>query len=532
MNALAGTGQLIRLGLRRERTIAPWWLLTIAVMPLILVGYIIRSMGSDLNNYVTLINHNSFFRALGGAYVIPDLGYMAAWRSGGLLYTLSAVAAVLTIIRYTRADEDSGRFELLRAGAVSRFAALTAGSLTASGISLAGGVLVSGVLIAIGMDSFGSITYGAAVAAAGWFFGGVAAVAAQLARQARTARAICFAILGVAYILRYAGDASGWYWLKYVSPLGWIHIIEPYWHNRWWMLALLLALALGLTTLAYRLASRRDLGAGVIAERLGRANAPDLRGPISLSWRLHRSLLLKWVVGVGVFAVGAGGVTSMADQLLAAPTAFSLKMVDGFGGSPNATYFDNGLWAMTLIFGYVIALYPIMMVQRLSAEESSGRAEPVLATRLTRVRWAAGHLVVTAGGTLGLLILAGSIFGVVTAFILGDATHFPRLLAGAIGTTPAAWLVGAVGLLTYALIPRASVALCWLAWIATFALGRVAGPLYGLWGGTPVDPFHYIPNTVAGDAFNPIPAGILILLTAVLTSASLYALRHRDIQLQ
>ncbi|KAA5834989.1 polyketide antibiotic transporter [Saccharopolyspora hirsuta] len=527
----AGTVSLVRLALRRERTIAPWWIVLLIALALVLVSYIERAMPSPerMAEYADLINRNNFFRALGGGFVVPDLGYLAAWRSGGFLYLFSALAAVLVVVRHTRADEDAGRIELLRAGAVGRRAPLTAALLVASGISLVGGAATAIALIGIGLDPAGSLAYGAAVSASGVLFGAIAAVLAQLSRTARTARALSLLVLGVAYVLRYAGDASELHWMKWASPLGWIHAVEPYWNNRWWALVIPVAVAAALTTTAYRLVEHRDLGAGAFPERKGPATAPGLRGPISLAWRLQRDLLLKWVFAVAGFAAAAGGVSTLMHQWTQAPGVTTDNLLRAFGGSPGAGLVDFGLWAMILIFAHTIALYPVLVVQRMRAEERSGRAELVQSTPLTRIRWAAGHLVVLGLGTAAVLATAGGVFGAFFGFLVGDpATDVPRVLAGTLGTLPAVWLVGAICVLAYGAVPRASAAIGWAVWAAVAVLGRAAGPLYGRWGGTPFEPFHHIPNTVAGAPFDPAPVLIMLVLSALLAGTGLLALRRRD----
>ncbi|WP_214321601.1 ABC transporter permease [Nonomuraea sediminis] len=524
-------GRLVRLALRRERAVAPWWIVLLGVLALVLVSYIKRNMGTPekMAGYVEVINHNSFFRALGGGSVVADLGYMAAWRSGGFLYVLNGLAALMAVIRHTRADEDTGRAELIRAGALSRFAPLTAALLVAGGVSLAGGAVPALLLIAIGLDPAGSLAYGAAVAAAGLVFGAIAAVAAQLAGTARTARIVSLTILGAAYLLRYAGDATGMYWMKYISPIGWSHLVVPYWGDHWWALAVPIAVAAVLVALAYQLLDRRDLGAGLIPERQGPQTAPALRGPISLSWRLNRGLLLKWAAGIAAFAAAAGGASTLAGQLANMPGGIGNQLLQGFGGRPGAHALDYGIWAIILIFAHVIALYPVLMVQRLRAEETSGRAEAVQATPITRLRWALGHLVVTGLGTAALLAVAGLVFGTLFGFLVGDpSSDIIRVLAGTLLTVPAAWLVGAVCLFAYGLLPRAAVPVSWLVWVAVAVLGRVAGPLYGLWGGTPFEPFHYVPDTVAGEPFTPVPALVMVALSAALLGGGLLALRRRD----
>ncbi|MBM7784698.1 ABC transporter permease [Tenggerimyces flavus] len=528
------TARLMRLALRRERTIAPWWLLLLVTGALSMIAYIKRNMGTPelLNTYVEMINHNSFFRALGGAYVIADPDYMAAWRSGGLLYLSIALAAILTVVRHTRADEDTGRIELLRAGAVGRYAPLTAALIVGGGISLLGGALTTLTVIASGLDPAGSVAYGAAIAAAGLVFGAIAAVTVQLARSARAARGIAFLVLATAYVLRYAGDASGQYWMKYISPIGWSHLVNPYNANRWWVLAVPIVVTAVLTYVAYRLLDRRDLGEGLIPESQGPAEAPSLRGPVRLSWRLHRGLLAKWAFGIAAFGVAAGGASTLAYQLANTPSPSVQALLESFSVESTGTTADvinAGMWSLVLIFGYAIALYPVLMVQRLRGEETSGRAEAVQGTTITRLRWAFGHLVVTWLGTAALLAIAGIVFGAAFAALV---THSPadilRILGGMLGLIPATWVVGAVCMLAYGLLPRLSIGISWAVWVFVVLSGRVVGPLYNNWAGSPFEPFHYVSNTVAGGSFQVAPELGMVVLAALLAAGGLAALRRRD----
>lgn len=530
MSILAGTSALVRFAFRRERSVAPWWILAIVGLGLVMVSYIDRNMPTPeaMATYVDMINKNVFFRSLGGGTsVIVDRGFMSAFRSAGFLYIFSAIAAVLTVIRYTRADEDAGRAELIRSGVVSRFAALSSALVVAGAVALAAGGLTTAALIAVGLDQFGSATYGAAITAAGWLFGAIAAVVAQLAQNARTARAIALSLLGIAYILRYAGDASGQLWMTYITPMGWIHAVQPYRFDRWWMLTIIAGITAILVAVAYVLVDRRDLGEGLIPERPGRATAPELRGPIGLSWRLQRSLLAKWAVGIGVFALGAAGIGTIVPDIDAMPAGSFGKLQQGFGGSGDpADYF---LWAGLLIFAHGLSMYPVIMMQRLRADERVGRAELVQGTTMTRVRWAGGHLAVTAFGTVGLFAVAALVLGFCYGLFMGELPGtLLRVALGGLSCVPAAWLIAAICFLAYALVPRYSVPIAWAVWAWTALLGQVAGPLYGVWGGTPFEPFHYVPNVVAGESYTPLQVFAMLAPTVLLVSGGLTALRCRD----
>ncbi|NUT43650.1 MAG: polyketide antibiotic transporter, partial [Thermoactinospora sp.] len=150
----AGTAHLTRLALRRERGSAPWWILLTATMGLVMVASSDRNMGTyELKlAYTEVIHRNAFFQGLGGGFVEPRTEVLATWRSGGFLYLINAFAALMTVVRHTRREEDAGRSELVRAGVVGRRAPLTAALLVAGANSLIGGALAAAALLAAGLD--------------------------------------------------------------------------------------------------------------------------------------------------------------------------------------------------------------------------------------------------------------------------------------------------------------------------------------------------------------------------------------------
>lgn len=525
---MTGTRLLVRLGIRAELVVIATWTLLIIAFCAGTASYVHRYFPTQeaLRTYAQLISGNPIFLGLGGPVPEPTMGAMAAWRGGGLPYLLTAWLSVSLVIRRTRAEEDTGRTELLLAGVLGRYAPLTAATLTAVGASLLVGGLSATTLIATtGVP--GSLAYGAAIAAAGCVFAAVAALAAQLAQTAQTARAITLTTLGLSYATRYLGDAAGQRWLVWVSPLGWSHLVRPYGENRWWLLLVPVAMTALVLAAAYRLVARRDLGAGFLPVRQGRAGDPNLRGPFTLAWRLQRGLLAKWLAGVLAAAAMFAALSTVAPRLADQPGNIFDGFMQRYGG-PSGDPVDAYLRIILLFLGYTVALYPVLATLRLHAEENSGRAESLLATSTGRFRWAASHLAFALLGTV--VLLAGG--GLTTGLIASSLLHEPlvgRVLAGALAQVPAAWVVGAVAAFAVCALPRGSVPVSWAAWGITCVIGDLMGPLIGLWGWSRLEPFHYIPNTVAGDPFTIAPLVTLLGLTALLAGAALTRLRTRDL---
>ncbi|WP_229481858.1 hypothetical protein [Mycolicibacterium mageritense] len=68
----------------------------------------------------------------------------------------------------------------------------------------------------------------------------------------------------------------------------------------------------------------------------------------------------------------------------------------------------------------------------------------------------------------------------------------------------------------------------WAVWAWTAMFGPVARPLYGVWGGTPFEPFHYVPNVVARASYGLLPVLTMLALIALLVCGGLAGLRCRD----
>jgi ABC-2 type transport system permease protein len=335
------------------------------------------------------------------------------------------------------------------------------------------------------------------------------------------------AFLGLTYLLRAVGDtagASGPRWLSWLSPIGWNQQIRAFAGERWWMLLPLVAFAAAVSVGAYALVARRDLGAGLLPDRPGPATAaPYLRSPLALAWRLHRATLLGWAAGFVVLGAVLGNIAANLGGLFDSQQA--RDFITKLGGEKGLT---DAFLATELGFaGVFAAAYGVQAALRLRAEESAQRAEVVLATAVSRLRWAVSHLVLAFGGTAALLALAGLSAGLTHAASTGDAGQIGRIFGGALVQIPATWVVAGIVVAAFGLAPRA-VAAGWAALVVFLLLGEL-GPLLKLnqWV-MDLSPFTHLPK-VPGVPLTVTPLAWLLAVAAVLTAAGLAGFRRRDI---
>ncbi|MEU9452955.1 ABC transporter permease [Streptomyces sp. NPDC048277] len=518
--SLMGTGTLLRFALRRDRVMTPVWIAVNALMVLSMPNTLKSLYGteSERTDLVRQLETNASFRALIGPIHDTSIGGLTAWRVGVYAGLLAAVTSLLIVVRHTRDEEETGRAELLASGAVGRRASLTAALLASA---VANGVLA--LLVAAGLanqGAAGAAALGLGVGAVGMVFATMAAIVAQLTESARLARGLTSAVLDAAFVLRAAGDSAStdggsvWTWL---SPLGWLENLRPFAAERWWVLLLFAAAVLVQAGAAYGLAGRRDLGMSFFPARPGPA-AGRLGSAAALAWRLQRGGVLGWSLGFFLAGVIYGGLTDGAADLVG-NNKNAREIFERMGGQSGLT--DAFLASMVGMLGLIAALYVVASVLRLNGEETSGRAEPLLACAVSRLRWAAGHLAIAFGGSALIMLLAAA------GFAVGYGREVGPIVGACLLQLPAVWVIGGLALLLYGAAPRLAPA-AWGVAVAVLLIGWVGPALNAPQLVLDLSPFGHLPKLPGGE-MTWTPVLVLLTLAGGLTAAGLMGLRRRDL---
>jgi len=526
-SAFTGTSAMLRLYLRRDRIVLPLWVvllsLPLATVYISSIAKIYPDQAARASFAATILASPAQ-RAIYGQIYNDSLGATGIWKAG-MFHTLIAVALILTVIRHTRADEETGRAELLDSTAVGRYASLTAALLLSFGASLATGLLGAVGLLGADVPASGSLAFGAALACSGLVFTAVAAVTAQLSTSARFARGAAFAVLGAAFTLRAVGDAGSGA-LSWLSPLGWSLQVRPYAGDRWWVMLLHLATTALLTALAYRLLAGRDVGAGLIAERPGPDSAaPLLRNAFGLTWRLDRGAVLLWTVGLCLYGLLIGSIVHGIGGELGGDTAKDIMVRMGGTDAPEQAFVAVAF----CMLGMIAAAFAISLALRLHQEEAGQRAEAVLAGAVSRSRWLTGHLAVALIGPAVAILVAGVAAGLTYSVAADDVggTLWTSVATAAV-QLPAVWLPAAVAVALFGVAPRFS-PLAWgvlVAFVALYLVGTLSGfPHWML----DAEPFAHIPRVTGGD-FTAVPLLWLMAVDCVLIALGMAAFRRRDLQ--
>jgi ABC-2 type transport system permease protein len=202
------------------------------------------------------------------------------------------------------------------------------------------------------------------------------------------------------------------------------------------------------------------------------------------------------------------------------------KIFERLGGA--GALIDSFLVGVMTITGLIASAYAVQATLRLRAEESSGRAEPVLATATSRLHWVASHLVFTLLGPAVALLASGVAAGLAYGSAVGDVGgQLPRLIGSALIQLPAVWLLGALTLALFGLIPRASQA-AWAGPSVCLLIGLIgAGVQLAPWI-KDISPYTHLPQ-LPGGSVSAVPLMVLLAITAALTALGLTTLRQRDL---
>jgi ABC-2 type transport system permease protein len=525
--SFAGTGPLLALAWRRDR-----WIITIGALVMAATAY--GSMAATLDLYsdptaaaagAKVMADNPSLTALYGplpSLTSEGIGVLKTIMMGSLF---SAFLAFAIVRRHTRTEEEDGRFELVAGGVVGRRAPLAAAVVLAVLAVVATGALSALSLLPTGVDPLGATALGAVEVVAGLVMTGITAVAVQLTSTTRGAGGIAISALGLAFMVRAMGDTStgSGQDLVYASFLGWAQQVSPFGENRLWWLVPAVAILVALLVVADVLLRRRDLGSGLWAARPGPARASTrLSSPLGLAWRLQRGSLLGWTVGYVVLGLVVGSIASSVNEIVDSPDVEEMfRKMSGGDGSLLDVFFGAELRFLAV----GAAAYGIATTLRLRSEESNGRAEVVLAARVSRWHWLGSHALVAALGSLWLLGVVGASMGLAAGAV--SDTGVGELLPAAVATAPAALVCVALTVLLVGLRPRWANA-AW-AMLAVFVLLGEFGALLSLpdWA-LGISPFDHLGSLPGGDAN---AAGLLTLavVAAAVGAAGFMSFRRRDL---
>lgn len=522
---MTGWLSFLRLFLRRDRWLLLWWGLGVMLL------YVSQAISVD-DLYTTqeefdraaesMAGNAAFIAMAGPARALNTTGGQVFWQASAFGAIAAGLMSMFLIGRHTRVEEETGRDELLRAGAVGRLAPTTAAFVNALIANLLLGLLVAGSLVLYGLEVADSVGTGLGLTFCGWFFSATALVAAQLVTSSRAAYGIAGVVIAASYVLRAVGDVGNGV-ASWLSPIGWYQAMHPFSGLRWWPAALLLAGTAVVAFVARQLFDRRDYGAGVFAARPGPSRAPaSLAGGFGLAWRLQRAQMVSWTAGMFAVGVVYGSMGNDVKDLIGDSSTSQEMFLQGSDDIVQAFYATSMVMLALIVCGFAIS-----STLRPRGEEDGGHLEVVLATALPRTRWLLTHVVMTVAGTAAALLAAGVGLGLGYSLVTRTSDQFGDLSVPLLQYAPAVLVLSGVARLLYGVAPRL-MAVAWLPLVLACVV-MLFGELLSLpqWL-QDLSPFEHLALVPAQSVDWAAVLGVALVAVALSVAGQL-AFRRRDV---
>ena len=530
-NALfANTARLTRFIIRQDRWRITFWIIGITLATLSVPLAFLELYGSEEQRAVmALTMENPAMIAMVGTADLTKytIGVMTAHQMLLLTAVVVGLMNILLVARHTRGDEEDGRLEMIRSLPVGRLSTVHATIIVYIFVNLLLAVICGFGLYALSIDSMdleGSLLYGATLGATGIFFTGITTLFAQLSENARGTIGLSIAFLLVAYMLRAIGDVSH-ETLSWISPLGWVTKTEAYGANQWSFIALLIGMAIVVFIITYLLNAKRDVGAGLLPSKPGKAHASTfLQSPVGLSFRLQRVGFISWAIGMFVLGASYGSVLGDLDSFFEGNELLE-QMIASEDGSSAAEQF---IPIIMMVMAIIATIPPIISMNKLLAEEKKNRLEQLLAKAISRTRLMASFLATAVLNSFVMLSLAAIGLWATGSTVMEDPFSFLEFYRMGIVYYPAILLVLglAVGIIGW--LPRFSI-IVWLYVLYSFIVVYL-GELFQFSDiVVQLSPFGHIPQLPLED-IRWLPITTLCSISVLLTLLGFVGYNKRDLQ--
>ncbi|CAM3875166.1 ABC transporter permease [Alkalicoccus chagannorensis] len=524
------TLELLRFYLRLDRIRLGIWLVALTFFTVIVPPAFLGLYESDQERQLMAETmENPAMTAMVGTGALDDytIGAMTAHQMLLMTAVVAGVMIILLVTRHTRTDEEDGRTELIRALPVGRRAGVQAALLYTIITAVLLALFTGFGLYALQIDTLdfeGSLLYGAALGGTVLVFGGVTAAAAQLADTGRGTIGLSITVLLGAYVFRGVTDVTN-ETLSWLSPLGWVSKTDAYSSNAWLPILVMIAAALALAVAAGILQERRDLGGGLLPHRAGKANAASyLAHPAALVFRLQRTALITWGVGMFVLGVSYGSVLGDMEAFIEG----NEMMAAVLDPTSDLSMTEQYLPMLIVVMSMMAAIPPIIAINRMRGEEQKGRLDPILARPVSRETVFGSYAGYAVLNMLLMLTVVGSGLFAAAAASMDDAFPFTMIWQAVLAYGAATALLLGLSLFLQGFFPRL-LPLVWGYLLYSFVVVYL-GSLFQFpeWVMN-LSPFAHVPDyPVEEMAFLPIL--LLSGLALLLGGAGWAGFRKRDLE--
>lgn len=506
MRRFANTGTLFRFALRRDRLFLPLWIIGVTALAVLCAPLFtqIAKSPAELSVYVETMRNPAMIALCGPLYAEP--------YTYGIMYTQMMTVWILILIgtmniflmsRHTRKDEEDGKLEVLRSLPVGRAAILS----SAWAMAILANFLI-GIFCAIGLAGLriesmtvnGCLLLGTLFFAVGVFFAAVAMLFSQICSTSRGMTGGCFLTLGIFYLLAAMGNVSG-STLTYSSPFSIVFKSSPFAGNYIWPVFAVFAGTFATASAAMIMGTKRDLGAGLLPQRRGRAHAKkSLSSPFGLAFRLTGKTAVFWIITMFVLGMSYGSIFGDFESFVRQSEMLQM-ILDTAGAGENLVL--SFIAYIALVMSLVSSIPVINCILKLRSEEKKNRLESIYARSVSKTGQFLPYITIAIILSVMLQLALSFSMWLAASAVMEDTLPFPDVMMAGLVKLPGIWLLAGISAFLTGLLPKLT-SLIWVYFGASFFvayIGRlvkipdvfVKASAFGSLPNYPIDEFRIIP---------------------------------------
>lgn len=331
------------------------------------------------------------------------------------------IISTLHVIGHTRKEEELGLTELVRSFRVGRQANSFAVMCEVIIINIILGLFIGGIMISFAANTItleGSFLFGMSIAIAGILGGAFAIVLAQIMPTSSAATGSSLGLIGLLYILRGVTDISN-VDLSIWNPMGWTYLTYPFTENNWLPLFIATIFTIVLVIVAFILEGHRDMGAGFIPEKVGRATAKkSLLSVPGLFFKLNQGIIFAWSISYLILGAAYGSIYGDMQSFLESNELIS-QMFMLSGVSIEASFTSTIMMVMIML----VCALPIAIVNKIYTEESRMHLSQLYSTKVSRghIYWT-NIMIAIFSGIIGIFLSILGLGATAIAAMGGNST--------------------------------------------------------------------------------------------------------------
>ncbi|HHV39299.1 MAG TPA: tetronasin resistance protein [Tepidimicrobium sp.] len=361
--------------------------------------------------------------------------------------------SMLHIIGHTRKEEDLGLTELIRSFQVGRQSNSLAVIVETVLINILIMFFVAGVMISFGADSIsteGAFLFGASIGVAGIMGAGIALIMAQIMPISSAATGSSLGIMGLLYIIRGGTDISNAD-LSMLNPLGWTYLTYPFTQDN--LKPIIYALIFSVITIiiAFALEGARDMGAGYLPQKEGRAEAKkSLLSVPGLFIRLNRGIIISWLIAFIILGAAYGAIYGDIESFID-----SNELIQQMFAHSGVSIEESFTGTIMMVMAALVAILPIAIVNKLFSEERGLYLSQIYGTKVRRSQlyWTSVTLAIGVA-IIGILFAAGGLGGAAISVMEDSSMDIFDFLAIGYNLLPIVLFFTALAALTLGWMPR------------------------------------------------------------------------------